>query len=74
MAASKIIRPDLVTIIGVRDMFYAVDDTKSPKSSIVVTLVFRGQLKKEMLLQSVEKSLTKCLPGSKALMYPELKR
>ncbi|OXA50038.1 O-acyltransferase WSD [Folsomia candida] len=56
-------------------MFYAIDDiTTCPKSSIVVTLVFKGQLKKEMMIKCFEKSVTKQLPKTKALMYPELKR
>ena len=72
---SKIVRPDLVAVLGTRDIVYGVDDINTaPKSSVVITGVFKGLVKKEFFIENVSKTVTKKLPGLDSLMYPELKR
>jgi hypothetical protein len=71
---SKVLRPDLVQILGVRDTFYGIDNiTTEPKSSVVSTMIFQGDFKPENALRSMERILAKKLDKN-TLKYPELHR
>jgi hypothetical protein len=72
---SKTLRPDLVSILGVRNMFYAVDEiTSNPKSTVLATAICKGKIPREDLVKNIQEALTKRCSKSKTLLYPELKR
>jgi len=75
LIASKILRPDLVEILGVRDTFYGIDDINSaPKSSVVITLILDGRFDRHTAVSRMQSVVSK--PGTKKFetKYPELRR
>lgn len=75
LLASKVLRPDLIQILGVRDTFYGIDNINSnPKSSIVVTHILEGKLDLETTINRMKHVVSLPGPNKSEYRYPELRR